>query len=420
MANRLFTAFILAVSFFAFTQISQAMTVRVAVMKKVKAVTISSEWPVNVVNGRDGSPVAVAEARTMKVKYTKGGFSVNGKNISSGDLRFSTSGIIKAGGASYHGMIQVVKNHAGGAAVVNHVDMEDYVAGVISREMGPEWPLEALKAQAIASRTYAIMRMDRAADRIYDLDNTVASQVYHGTRGVGSNVKEAVFSTSGMIAMYEGEPAYTFYHSSAGGMTEDLKYVWGRESRPYLTAQTAPYEDASRVNSWRVKLGAKEIQSRLAKAGFRIKQVNDVEVLSYTSSGRVKMVRVTGAKGQKQDITAGNFRCAVGETKVRSTKFTIAAGKKGSFIFEGEGFGHAVGMSQWSARGMAEHGATSSEIIEHFYPGVYLSSLDDGLKFAEARTTTLDIDSAIVEQAQQEEAPANDTTAPVSENSEVK
>ncbi|MBI5816384.1 MAG: SpoIID/LytB domain-containing protein [Nitrospinae bacterium] len=369
MANRFFTLAALAAAIF-FAAPASATTVRVAIAKNVNSLTVSSEWPLRVDSGID-----LGDTKILKISCVKEGFKLNGKHVRGQSVMIASSGLIKAGLGSYHGAIQLMKNPGGGAVVINHVDMEDYIAGVVAMEMGRDWPAEALKAQAIASRTFALHHMDRREGRLYDLDNTVSSQVYKGVSGVNQAVREAVFATGGLVAMFDGAPALTFYHSCAGGETEDLKYVWGRESRPYLTSQPAPFEDGAPEKNWRVRFSGKDIQARFAKYGVKAGPVSGVEILSRTSSGRARAVRVTYA-GKHRDMNAAAFRRIMGENRLRSTKFTVDSAKKGEFVFTGEGYGHAVGMSQWSARGMAEHGLSFDDIIGHFYPGVEITPID--------------------------------------------
>jgi stage II sporulation protein D len=237
--------------------------------------------------------------------------------------------------------------------------------------------LEALKAQAVASRTFAKYQMERNGGQLYDLDNTVRSQVYAGSAGVGTErVKEAVESTRGIIAVYDGAPAGTFYHSSAGGRTENPGDVWGRRVIPYLVSQPALFEDGSPHYSWRLRMSHKEISHQLKKAGISAGTVVAIETVSYTSSGRVGRLRLLcGPNKKKMEMRGEYFRKIIGDRRLPSTKFKVSKDSRGNFTFAGQGYGHGVGMSQWSARGLAERGRGYEEILQAFYPGVALEPI---------------------------------------------
>ncbi|MBI4665801.1 MAG: SpoIID/LytB domain-containing protein [Nitrospinae bacterium] len=361
---------------------AHAKTIRVAVEKGLSSVTVHSEWPIKFMLGSE-NVILKTEGGTARVAVKPGGFSIGGRLARDNEVTATSSGPIRVGSLRFHGEIQFVKDGHGRMMVVNHVDLEEYVAGVVAREMGGSWPEEALKAQAIAARTFALYQMERSGGRAYDLDNTYNSQVYGGQKGVNQAVKEAVFATRGIIARYDGQTAGTFYHSSAGGRTEDLKEVWGGERRPYLVSRPALFEDRSPHRSWRRAIGAKEVAARLGRLGVRGGPVTAIDAISHTESGRVRRAKISLGSGKKIIVSGETLRRILGETRILSTKFEVRRSKKGAFVFSGEGFGHGVGMSQWSARGMSENGATYDEIVQHFYPGVELTQIYEELQLAQ-------------------------------------
>lgn len=346
--------------------------VRVAVEKNARIVTVSSTTALSASCDAEDDLHFVDGARLLTAQPARGGMMINGHATACQTVVVKSDGVIRFGAKEYPGSLVFARN-AAGISVVNHVDMEDYVAGVIMAEMGPNWPLEALKAQAVASRTFARYQMERTGGQPYDLDNTVRSQVYAGAAGAWmERVKEAVESTKGIIAVYEGAPAGTFYHSSAGGRTESPGDVWGRRTVPYLTSQPALFEEGSPHHRWRLRMSHKEISDQLKKAGIGAGQVVSIETVSHTSSGRVGRLRlVCGPNKKKVEMRGEYFRKIIGDRRLPSTKFNVSKDSRG-FTFTGQGYGHGVGMSQWSARGLAERGRGYEEIIQAFYPGVTL------------------------------------------------
>lgn len=348
--------------------------VRIAVEKGLSHVSASSASPMTVRFEPEGCLPGVEEIKLVTVRAAKGGMLINGHATDCHTALMESSEAIRIGDKEFPGLM-ILTRTGSGITAVNHVDMEDYVASVISSEMGPNWPLEALKAQAVASRTFAMYQMARSAGASYDMDNTVRSQVYHGSVG-SDRVLEAVDATRGLIAIYDGAPAGTFYHSSSGGRTENPREVWGRERLPYLASKPALFEERSPHFNWRLRMSAGEIKNQLKKAGVGAGSVISIETVSHTSSGRVGKIRITfGPNRRKVDLRGEYFRKVIGDVRLPSTKFRVGKDSSGAFTFIGQGYGHGVGMSQWSARGLANHGRGYEEIIQAFYPGVTISPL---------------------------------------------
>lgn len=345
--------------------------VRIAVEKGLSHVSASSSM-MAVRFEPDGCMPGVEEAKRISARLLRDKMVINGVATSCHTVLMESPETIRIGAKEYPGLMALTRS-GHGLTAVNLVDMEDYVASVISSEMGPDWPLEALKAQAVASRTFAIYQMQRNSGSLYDMDNTVRSQVYRGRPG-GDRAREAVEATRGLIAVYDGAPAGTFYHSSSGGRTENPREVWGRERIPYLASKPALFEENSPHFNWRLRLSAAEIRDKLKKAGIGAGPVTSVEPVSYTTSGRVARIRITfGAGKRKVDLRGEAFRRIIGDVRLPSTKFKVAKDSGGAFTFVGQGYGHGVGMSQWSARGLADRGHGFEEIIQAFYPGVEIS-----------------------------------------------
>ncbi|MGL4799164.1 MAG: SpoIID/LytB domain-containing protein [Cellulosilyticaceae bacterium] len=194
----------------------------------------------------------------------------------------------------YRGVIEVVKGQYKGLTAVSVVDFEDYLYGVVNNEMGGSNPIEALKAQAVAARSMAVFQYNRYNARGYNLVDTTYSQVYRGVTSENGNTTKAVDATRGEIALYNGRVAETVYGSSSGGHTENPKYIWGNDV-PYLRGIPDLYEENN--HDWTRTITLADIDKCLKDDGINIGRARGMEILSFTSSGRVKELRIIGSEG---------------------------------------------------------------------------------------------------------------------------
>lgn len=260
---------------------------------------------------------------------------------------------------------------------INHVPLEDYLYGVVPAEMPASWPLESLKAQAVAARTYAIANRDRFGKRGYDLKPTVESQVYKGAAAETALSNSAVNATRGQVVTYNGKVIRAYFHASAGGYTESADAVWG-ESLPYLRP-VPDFDQRAPRYTWQRSYSATEIQNALARIGHDVGDVMRIEPLSRAYSGRVTRVRVTGTRGMRE-LAGEQFRHAIGLFSTLWNVLGTPEAAPSAFAFAGRGHGHGLGMSQWGAKGLAEMGYPYAQILLHYYPSAQLSMLpSDGL-----------------------------------------
>lgn len=225
----------------------------------------------------------------------------------------------------YYGSFQYLRSGSS-LSVVNVVDLEDYLKGVVSNEMSDSWPLEALKAQAVCARTYAKIQMNSSkhASQGFDLCNTNHCQVYGGLNTSGSNTDRAVEETAGQCVWYNGALAETTYFSSDGGATESAVNVWGG-SVPYLTGIVDPYEAsvASQINNynWTATFTSDELTKLLQSNGYQCAQVVDFQVTQTTPTGNVLSVAVIDANGKSWPFAREKTRTFFG---LRSQRYTIS------------------------------------------------------------------------------------------------
>lgn len=270
----------------------------------------------------------------------------------------------------YYGRLEVSRNTEGsGLSVINRLPLETYLLGIVGSEMNPLWPLEALKAQAVAARTYAMQRrvMMRAANKPHDLAATVLSQVYKGAERIRPSVIQAVKETRGEVLAHDHELIEALFHSTCGGRTTSAKDGFGR-AVPYLVSKPCEWCRGSHRHRWELSFNIGDLSSRLKKARLAFKDLERFE----RPSGAAQVALVS--KKEKRAASPREVRAAVGWSALYSEHFTAKTqGKK--VVISGRGFGHGVGMCQWGAKGMADAGKSYREILEHYYQGARLARI---------------------------------------------
>lgn len=333
----------------------------------------------------------------------------------------------------YYGDFCYVRAGTETLSVVNYVNIEDYIKGVIPYEMSPSWPIEALKALAVCARTYAMYYLNKHGSLGYDVCNTTECQVYYGTNSANDTTDRAVDETRGMYLTYDGKLCETFYYSSNGGASESSENVWN-EARPYLRGVVDPYE-AAVVNkisnyNWTVTYSGSELAEKLRAKGYNCSTIVKFEILEFTPTENVKRIRFTDSTGKTITLSKENCRLVLGLrsqrytingttaqsnniyvnssanflTSLFSSLFGIGSGGISSlvgdevyaisgsgdvekveasttsstsgdrFVITGSGWGHNVGMSQWGAYSMAaNYGKTFDEILTFYYTNTVIS-----------------------------------------------
>ena len=292
------------------------------------------------------------------------------QNIPAKDEKVERMGKLKGdllvNGAHYPGDIEVWKG-ASGLFLINELPLEEYIKNVVSAEVGADWDMEALKAQAVISRTYAMFQKLQNSNPNYDITSSVLHQVYKGINE-NARITYAVMNTEGEVLTYNGRPIEAFYHSTSGGMTEAPEEVFGR-SYPYLksvvgSCETSPYW------IWERRIPVEEIEKVLNVSGIR-----DVRISSYTSTRRVKTVDVLHGGGTVT-VKATDLRKMLGWNRLPSTNFSLSR-DNGTFVFDGKGYGHGVGLCQWSSLEMARSGMNYKDILAYFYPGTVIKTYEN-------------------------------------------
>jgi len=340
--------------------------------------------------------------------------------------------IQQAGGTSapvtYRGSFEITPG-ATAPNLFNTLDMEDYLKGVVPGEMPASWHKEALKAQAVAARSYAYAQLKKSSF----LQMTVASQVYGGKSKEQAASTAAVNETAGVYATYQNEPISAYFHSSSGGNTENSENVWS-SAVPYIRSVSDPYDrHASNPHyGWNTKAAANIVSSKFKLTN---EQVVSLRVTQKTNAGSVQQMEATvynAATGQKRVVQArpsfvsspdafrsffgvslksiafdvkgnanvkvkraddseqtldhlagyaiqtnsGQTLITVGNASIRTPNETIYYPTTPTeFTFTGNGWGHRLGMSQWGARAMAEKGFTYDQILKYYYKGIEVKKI---------------------------------------------
>jgi stage II sporulation protein D len=270
--------------------------------------------------------------------------------------------LLVAGAAAHAPAEELIRVRAASSRAVVELRLEDYVAGVVSGEMPASFPPEALKAQAVAARSYALTRKIDAqvAGREHDIASGVVAQVW--TARPSAAARAAAEATAGEVLVVGRDPVEAYFHASCGGRTEAGLPALGRDL-PYLVPVECGRCDRSPGVRWRVEAKAREVA---AAAGLRGK-ASAARVAARSPSGRAERVEVE-AGGRAASVSAVELRRRLGWSRLPSLAFDVRAAGEG-FAFEGRGRGHGAGLCQWGAAGLAREGKGYREILARYYPG---------------------------------------------------
>lgn len=348
-------------------------TMRVLIVADQPTINLSSLYTLTITDPASGTTMASGPG-TAKLTHRNGQILVNRTPTGKHRLDISSSGTyLRIDGTRYRGDTVVIVTEKGLSAI-NHIHVEDYLYGVVPREVPYTWPKHALMAQAVAARTYALYIREKRREEPYDVEATTASQVYGGYDAENPKTSIAVDTTRGQVMTYNGNLIVAYFHSNSGGYTECPENVWGA-AVPYLKSVPDKYSNGSPGSTWEYFLPFSEAGERLKHFGIDVAGIKKLRFNSKSKSGRVRDVTVFSENGAC-DIKGNNFRLAIGGTKLKSMCFNYDILENGIF-FKGNGYGHGVGMSQWGARKMALDGHDYKSILKKYYSGIQIALLTD-------------------------------------------
>lgn len=288
--------------------------------------------------------------------------------LNGGGTRSAVQPSDEHGALRVSGVVQLVRRGKR-RLLINRVDLEEYVKGVVPAEVNSTWHPEMLKVQAVATRTYAMYQRMLNSTRAYDVAAGIQDQVYRGRQGIDARVIAAVESTRGMVVTYQGAPIYAAFSSTAAGQTEDAMTVWSKDL-PYLKGVECPFDIESPYYQWSASVKIETLEKNLRQQGFSVGKISAIGPQSYSRAGRVATLRVMHSNGELV-IRGEDLRKAVGYTIVPSTQFMVLSLGQ-DLVLSGYGAGHAVGLCQWGAKELAELGYSFSSILSYYYPGTEL------------------------------------------------
>ena len=306
-------------------------------------------------------------------------------------------------------VVVAVKLTAPHGGKVVQVPLDDYVAGVLAGESSVFRSEEALKAMAVAARTYAVRLRGRHSKEGYDFCSTTHCQRFD-SKAVTARLQSIADETSGEMLWFEGRPAFACYTRDCGGRSEDAGAVWPELRASYLRSHDDPYCLRSGGSRWQWSGTAQQIVTALRESGLRAPpNLEQIRVTQTSASGRNRVLSLTGG-GQAIPISAGSFLLALGRVigwdTLRSERYHVRAAN-GRFVFDGSGAGHGVGLCQAGADRMGTEGHSYREILSFYYPGTLVGLTGRGLRwtrlggeFVAVMSTQPDRDAAIVEKAE--------------------
>jgi stage II sporulation protein D len=368
--------------------------VRVLLLDDVTACTLKTNAPFSVLDGLTSLQTPIVRARfeqpgvPANIRLANGAIEIGGQTFTDEQIVIlpDEPHIFNLDGNNYRGKLKLILNaDRGSFDVINLVPPEPYLAGVVGAEMPGYWEPEALKAQAIAARTYCFYVKKRfGGNRDWDLKQTAAHQVYRGMGAESAQIWEAVNQTQGrVLACKQADgteeilPAY--YSSTCGGHTENSRNVFG-DSFETLIGVSCPYcQDVAKPKFFfwpMVQFDKGAVSDKLLERYPALKPLGDITGIlaagrtDYGDFARLTNIKLVGSTGKSDFLRAEDFRLALDPTgrKLRSAVCQIVElGGKWAF-FSGRGWGHGVGMCQCGAEGMARQGRSAEEILAYYYP----------------------------------------------------
>jgi len=342
---------------------------RIAVFRSNKPVRMVGEGLIVVQSASKAIPMPGGEL--LARASGKGIFIEGVGTLPSGTRVQNRVGPTKVGDREYPGIIEL-HNEGDGLLLINELELEKYLLGVVAAEVPAGWPMETKKAQAVVARTYALMQRSEA-DGPYHLEATVADQVYVGS-AVDPTTRAAVTATFGEVLLEDGLLVSAWFHSACGGTTEAPADVWPERPAHGNHIVECGFCDDSAYESWTVDLQPQDISNALRDAGHdTVKTVSGLHIRERTDSDRVRRLRIDTNAGPIV-MSGQEFRALVGYMRVKSAAFSVEVVGK-AFRLKGTGFGHGVGMCQHGARGMDRAGNEYRAILTRYFPEAHVAKI---------------------------------------------
>lgn len=294
-------------------------------------------------------------------------------------IKLYSEGKVKINDNIYPGEIEVFSKNGKTVSLLNILDVETYLYGVLPYEIESSWTEEMLKVQAIIARTYTIINLNRHKDEGFDLCSTVHCQVYKGiNEDMELRIKKAVDSTKGFVVVDEKNEdlVITYYHAACGGATENVSEIWPEvKDVKTLSGVKCDFCKNSPYYEWDYSFDIEKFVIKLKVNGYNIgDKIKNILVLSKTNHGRIKNLQIVGNKNTVE-ISGETLRRILGYNNLKSTKIYKIEVKDNKIYFYGKGWGHGVGLCQWGANELTKQGKSFKEVIEYYYPKTKIKKL---------------------------------------------
>lgn len=355
----------------AFAQDSKQDIIRVCVLKGTDSLQLTLDGAYRIYS-RDNELIKGGKSLyRARVTAAEKGLMLQDKPLGQDVMRIKSDkdGRIYIDKWRFRGEVDIIKTPDLKLMVVNRLGIEAYLYGVLYHEVSHRWPYEALKAQAIAARTYALYQKSvmKDKDKDYDVTADIYSQVYGGRTNEKYRTNRAVDLTKGRVMIYKGEIFPAYFHATCGGFTENASNLW-KISLGALKGVECKFCKKSRHFNWKRKIRLTDLEAALKKAGYTAKGITAIKIESRNRSNRINNLIITSASGELK-IPGKDFRMAAGPNLLRSNNYDVNI-LGDTAVFKGIGWGHGVGMCQWGAYFMSRKGCKARDILRHYYPGI--------------------------------------------------
>lgn len=356
-----------------------AQTVRVAVMQNIPKFSLSVESSYQIFPMYSSELLIQGQSlQEVSVMGTPSGIQLGDQELLvfgiTLRLQNQQQGFITLNGRHFRGGMDIYRQKDQTLLIINHLDIEDYLQGVLYHEVSHRWPIEVLKAQAVAARTYVLYQAAISREKDFDVTSDVFSQVYGGATSEKRQTNKAVADTRGEILIWDSKVFPPYFHATCGGHTLSSRELWNIAVPPLAGANCSYCVDSPHYY-WRATITKEEAVQKLKRAGYPLKDIDGVEISRTDPSGRALDLVLLHPQGEMQ-LSANVFRLALGPNQIRSAFFTVETQNQ-QIVFRGRGWGHGVGMCQWGAFAMAKKGWKTEEILRYYYPGARIAELID-------------------------------------------